>query len=315
MPFVIDGTSSDTTYRDYVDAERNAIEDALRTYGAVLFRGFAIPGLETFEDFARLFCKTLYNEYGDLPTESGNVYQVTPHPHTESILFHNESSHLKSWPTKQLFYCYTPAKSGGQTPIADCRRIYRDLTESDKQYFVNGLTYVRNFKHGIDVPWQEFFKTNDRKKVAAYCIEHEMEFDWKSDEELTISHKSLGITRHPVTGEMIFFNQFQLYHPTFLNPDIRQFFDSLSPCEYVRNVFTFDGGPIPEDVALRVGALYEKHSVDFFWQLQDVLLVDNMLLAHARKPYMPPRKMYVIMGDLISRDLFARVGVNAVQNK
>jgi len=39
--------------------------------------------------------------------------------------------------------------------------------------------------------------------------------------------------------------------------------------------------------------------VRFEWQPHDIALVDNMLVAHARDPYVGPRKILVAMGEMV----------------
>ena len=36
------------------------------------------------------------------------IYGSTPYPPDKMILFHNESSHLSSWPLRQFFFCVRP---------------------------------------------------------------------------------------------------------------------------------------------------------------------------------------------------------------
>jgi hypothetical protein len=50
-----------------------------------------------------------------------------------------------------------------------------------------------------------------------------------------------------------------------------------------------------------IGELYEACAVRFLWQRGDVIMLDNMLTAHARDPYQGPRRIVVAMGDMISR--------------
>jgi hypothetical protein len=51
----------------------------------------------------------------------------------------------------------------------------------------------------------------------------------------------------------------------------------------------------------RIGELYEECAVRFDWQKGDAILLDNMLVAHARDPFEGPRKIVVAMGDMFDR--------------
>jgi len=43
--------------------------------------------------------------------------------------------------------------------------------------------------------------------------------------------------------------------------------------------------------------LYERQRIVFSWQKNDVLLLDNMLVAHGRASYCGPRKIMVGMTE------------------
>jgi len=72
----------------------------------------------------------------------------------------------------------------------------------------------------------------------------------------------------------------------------------VGPERMPRQVYFGDGSPIdPETMAL-IGRLYEECAVRFDWQQGDVIMLDNLLAAHARDPFEGPRKIVVAMGDL-----------------
>ena len=54
---------------------------------------------------------------------AGRVYTSTDYPPAYPIFLHNENSYQKTWPLKIFFLCETPSETGGETPIADCRRV------------------------------------------------------------------------------------------------------------------------------------------------------------------------------------------------
>ncbi|MNT40106.1 Taurine catabolism dioxygenase TauD, TfdA family [compost metagenome] len=68
-----------------------------------------------------------------------------------------------------------------------------------------------------------------------------------------------------------------------------------------RHVMFGDGTPIPDEAMALIGELYEACAVRFDWQRGDVVMLDNMLAAHARDPYEGPRKIVVAMGDMFDR--------------
>lgn len=283
----------------WASGARDFIEAELARHGAVLFRGFQLPTRAQFEDFARAILPELYSEYGDLP-KAGKIYEVTPYPPDKIIGFHNESSHMHRWPMRQFFYCETPAQAGGETPIVDCRGIHDALpAEIREAIAAKGLRYTRNFIKGIDVPWSQFFNTDDRAEVEAYCARHGIGFAWEG-ENLRTWQDCPGIVKHPVTGERLLFAQVQLHHVAFLDAEVRESLAAqYGAARMPRSVSFGDGSEIPFAWAEAIDRLYWERSVGFPWDNGDVLLVDNMLVAHARQTYTPPRAMFVAMGCIL----------------
>ena len=271
-------------------------------YGCILFRGFPLDTAADFEAVASSIAGDLFAEYGDLPPESAGekVYGSTPYPPDKMILFHNESSHLSSWPLRQFFFCVIPSTDRGTTPLLDCRTVLEALEpEIREQFAEKGLLYVRNFSEGIDVPWQEFFKTEDRAEVERICAEAGMTCEW-TDNGLRISQRAEAVRAHPRTGEPIFFNQIQLHHVSCLDDETRTALRQLfADDDLPRNVHFGDGTPIPDAVVDRIGELFEELCVEFPWQKGDLVAVDNMLVAHARRPFSGPRKLLVAMGEMM----------------
>jgi hypothetical protein len=65
-----------------------------------------------------------------------------------------------------------------------------------------------------------------------------------------------------------------------------------------RNVFYGDGTPIPDEVVDEITDTYWRESVAYRWQAGDILMVDNLIVAHARNPFKGKRKIVVAMGDM-----------------
>lgn len=285
------------------EANRAEIDARLAERGAIVFRGFDLPTPAHFERAAKAAFGELFSDYGDLPRAGagGQIYESTPYPIDQMILFHNESSHLASWPLRIAFHCVQPAAVGGDTPLLDSRAALTALDPGVVAEFrAKGLRYVRNFSAGIDPSWEQFFHTSDRAEVEAMCRAAGSEFEWRGD-ALRVSRRARAVTRHPITGDETFFNQIQHHHIACVDEETRDGLRALFDDEDLpRHVYYGDGSLIPDDVVDHIGAVYEKICVRIPWQAGDVIMLDNMLAAHARDPYEGARQIVVAMGRITS---------------
>jgi amino acid adenylation domain-containing protein len=280
------------------------IRAKLLACGGILFRGFGIGDGTTFEGFFRAICGQL-NEYSHRVTKRTQVsdsfvYTSTDHPKTLNLALHNETSYTKKWAAQIGFYCDTPSNVGGQTPVADSRKVLaalpRDLVErfSRKQ-----LLYMRNSGNAIELTWQETFQANDRSEVEEYCKSHEMEFEWKPDGQLRTFQRCHVLARHPSTGDPVWFNQAHLMHRSAYPPGvIERMFPGSPDDELPFNVFFADRTPIPDaDIAL-IHYAFQSQAREFDWQRGDVMILDNMLMAHGRRPFDGSRRILVAMSGV-----------------
>lgn len=305
FPLVVQPNIDDVDLADWARSNREFIETNLSRHGALLFRGFQIDRVSEFERFALAICPELFGEYGDLPREDvgGKVYASTPYPADKAILFHNESSHMHRWPMKIWFHCVIAAEQGGETPLLDCRKTYELLDPRIRQRFAEkGVMYVRNYTDGLDVNWQHFFQTTDRSAVEDYCRRNSIDFEWKGEAGLRTRQVCQAVAEHPKTGEMVFFNQIQLHHVSCLDRGVRESLRAMFREEDLpRNCYYGDGSPIEDSVMQEIGELYDRTAASFPWQAGDIIMLDNMMIAHARAPFVGPRKIVVAMGEMIDK--------------
>ena len=304
MPLVFEPDTEEIDLVAWAPANRALIDRKLLEHGALLFRGFDVNTVARFEKFAEALCPELFGEYGDLPREgvAGKVYSSTPYPADETILYHNESSHLDRWPMKIWFYCVQPSQSGGETPIVDCRKVYERVDPAIRDEFARkGLRYVRNYTAGLDVSWQDFFGTSDQGAIEEQCRRAGIEWEWTA-EGLRTSQVSPAVVQHPQTGEAVFFNQIFLHHAACLGAPVRESLVSmLGETNLPRNVFYADGSLIPDEVVAELRRVYDEVAVAFPWREGDIIMVNNMLAAHARLPFAGPRKIVVAMGEMVNK--------------
>lgn len=281
---------------------RGRIDEILLEQGGALLRGFEVDSVEAFEHFAASFGFPLLKyEFGSTPrtaVSTTGVYTSTEYPAHQHIPLHNEQAYTREWAMKIWFCCVTPAQEGGETPIADSRAIHRRMPEAIRRRFEQGILYVRNYSEEFDVPWQKVFNTDSRAEVEAYCRRARMICEWKEDGDLRTRQLCQGVETHPVTGEKVWFNQAHLFHISNQAPEVRETLEDILGIDNVpRNTYFADGSPIPDEMLAEVRRVLDNETVIFPWEKGDVLVLDNMLVAHARTPFKGPRRVVVAMAE------------------
>lgn len=146
---------------------------------------------------------------------------------------------------------------------------------------------------------REFLRmqTDDRAALAQFCAEHDIEHEWLDAETLRTSQVCQGAARHPLTGERVFFNQAHLFHLSSLGATAAEAFSKMYGSKVPRQTFFGDGSEIaPQDLEAIRNA-FNGAKIVFRWTRDDVLLLDNMQVAHGRRPFKGPRKVVAALVD------------------
>jgi alpha-ketoglutarate-dependent taurine dioxygenase len=290
---------------EWAGANRDLITSELRTYGALLFRDFGINSIPTLRDFSAAISPNLveYIERRSPRTELGDkVYTSTIHPSDQYIHFHNTTSFSHQWPMKLWFCCLVPAAEGGMTPIADTREVLNTLSPWVRDKFMEkGVMYVRNFYDGIGLSWQSTFQTSDRAGVEAFCGAANIEAEWIGGDRLRTRQVRHAVATHPETLDLVWFNQAHHFHVTSLEPDVtRVLLETYAEEDLPRNSYYGDGSPIEPEALHDIASAYEHARRAFPWEKGDVLMLDNMLVSHARTPYRGERLIALTLAELFS---------------
>lgn len=302
VPLLFQPAVEGVNLSSWVESNRELLERKLLKHGAVLFRGFNLESIDSFERVAKGVSSELM-QYGERSSPrtlvSGRVYTSTDHPPDQHIVLHNEQSYTLNWPMKIWFYCFQPPQAGGRTPIADSRQIFNCLDAQIVEEFERKqILYVRNYGEGLGLPWQEAFQTDSRAEVERHCRHVHMEFEWKQNGGLKTYQVRPAVRKHPKTNEAVWFNHAVFFNLTSLTPAAQEsILAVMSEEEVPFNTFYGDGTPITAAVMDQLREAYRKNTIAFDWKKDDLLLLDNMLMAHGRESFTAPRQVVVAMAE------------------
>jgi alpha-ketoglutarate-dependent taurine dioxygenase len=332
LPLVVEpaGRKAIESLCDWLCRNADWVQDRLTEHGAILFRGFDVRDAADFERVARAVDDDLKNEYLGTSPRSGltdYVFSASELPSFYPIPQHCEMSFIAQPPRRVFFCCLVePAPGGGETPLVDFRRVYRDLNPSVRQRFEEGgIRIVRNYSgpnggSRFDLwklkLWDEMFCTTDKAAVEATCREQGFAPMWMPGDGLRLVSTQPVFRDHPRTGEPVWHNHTQVFHlsaapgeyrrilrlrPSLRNWLLHQFARAMvamqrrtkSSDEQSMHCTYDDGREISNADMEHVRDVIWKHMVVTPWRRGDVLAIDNHSVAHGRLPYRGPRQVAV----------------------
>lgn len=319
MPLVIRPSRSFVSQAeslDWLSEHRIALQQAIKQKGALLLRHFPIRGADGFN--RALSALQLGNPLnyigGDSPRDKveGKIYTSTEAPPNLPIPLHQELSFLKHFPRYISFFCDIPPKTGGETPIADARQVYRRLDVGIRQNFEErGVRYLSHYYKTSTLmrwvnrmqrshkSWMEVFETESMEEVEEKCRHQELQHEWMRGDWLKITQVRPATLSHPDTGETVWFNQAHLYdfNPRLLGQwrywGARLFY--ARPHTRLHEVTYGDHSPIPRAHLYHIMDVLEATTVRFKWEQGDLLVLDNVLAMHGRSPFTGKRRILTAM--------------------
>ncbi|WP_327258031.1 TauD/TfdA family dioxygenase [Streptomyces sp. NBC_01244] len=287
---------------DRLTALGGELDSLLVQEKALVFRGFDVPADDLDDVLGVVLPRRLAYVHGNSPRTKvgGNVYTSTEYPPEFTISMHNEMSYAYAWPARLAFYCQIRPGGGGATPVLDAARWLESLDDEVREAFAGGVRYVQNLHdgYGLGKSWQATFETDLQEEVERFLDGTGAIWKWKGDGGIRVESVRPATTRHPVTGAEVWFNQADQWHPAGLGDDTAAALAQILPeDELPQNVTFADGSPIPEAYVAQIRDRGLEHAVDVDWAQGDLLLIDNVLLAHGRRPFTGNRRVLVAMSD------------------
>jgi hypothetical protein len=274
-------------------------------HGALLIRGLELRTAEQAGAVLDRLChESMVEREAMAPRQryADGVHSVSLWPHDEPMCMHHELSYRLEVPGLLLYACLTPADQGGATGLADAAAVLRSLPADIVDRFEReGWLLRRSYADDLGVRWQDAFGTDDPAGVEQYCRDHGIDVAWQDGGGLRTAQRRPAVLRHPLTGERGWFNQVAFLSEWTMAPEMREYLAAVYGADGLPFTTFFGGGdPIGEDVVELIAKAYAEHTVHHDWQAGDVLLVDNLRMAHSREPFDGPRRICAQLGDPVA---------------
>ncbi|MFJ2231454.1 non-ribosomal peptide synthetase [Streptomyces halstedii] len=287
--------------RAWTDEHRGALEAALLTHGAVLIRGLGVRDAAALARVAEPMSGEIVPEteaFARRRPLGGPVVSSLEWPPDQAMCMHHELSYGLEFPRLLTIGCFTPPADGGITGLADAQAVLAALPQPVVERFTElGWSLTRSYNDLVGVPWSESLGAADHAAAEAYCRANATEFAWQHDGGLRTTQRRSAVINHPLTGRHVWFNQIAFLNEWTMEPAIRDYLVAQFGSDGLPfNTRYGDGSPIDADTVQAINEVYEEATLREPWQAGDVLLVDNIRMAHSREPYSGQREIGMILG-------------------
>jgi hypothetical protein len=294
LPLVVLPRGDERHASEFLPRLKACCERYLPRLGSVLLRGFEIGEAPEFRGLVASLAGA--GAQLDFPAASEELSgcgprcagEATPEP---GPILHNARTYLGCAPHQLWLWCTSAPSEADAIELADCRDVRGRVPETIRERWMErGLLYVRDFEPlpalapGDDStasaarPWIMMFGSAERSAVEASCQRRGFQFAWSPAGALRIWRACAPIVAHPISGESVWFNQAHVFvAPRGCPPS--------DPARHASSgtwrVYHADGGGLDASEVLEVRAAFESCKTLLSWEPQDVLVIDNLLTAHA----------------------------------
>jgi hypothetical protein len=307
----------------YFYEAKDEIQLSLDKHGALCLKGMeALSEAAQFQTAISRALPSLRSYVGGTSPRTrldGFVMTATETPPTWSIPLHQEMAYTKNGPDRVVFLCRQPATGGGglsmlgdmRTALEAIPKEVRSAIGSRRLRLRRTLPSRQNVqaKAGIKKTWEEVFDTTDRLAVEGIAAARNWEIEWLDRNTMQMFQEPLPPTRkHPRTGDLVWHNQIHFFSPTCMiawaardgrYEDVAELSHALSAEPELMDNVVF------EDTKEEVAAPMAQVIADTLLNIEvptaldrgDLLIIDNVLMAHGRSPFHGQRDLMVVLAD------------------
>lgn len=296
----------------WVAAHRAELDALILKHGGIVLRGFPIVVSEDFGAVTACFPAYTGGYQGGAAARRSvakGVYEATQRTGDQTIPIHQEMFYLRDYPSRIAFFAKKVAEQGGETTIADMRRVTREMPDSIRTRLETlGIQNIRNFaaKTGSSEEnrlmdkrgWDFAFYTDSEEEVEAVCARRHLRPHWHDDGSLTVFNLEDAFVPHPQTGERVYRGGVHIAH------FYRGSYDNTGQAAELRaqqkfpsGAYLGDGSDLPEEEDAAFQQLVGRFTYSWKWRDGDVMILDNLLTGHGRNPFSGTRATEVALLD------------------
>lgn len=274
----------------WVEAQKDSLLQEAYQHGAILFRGFGIKDLESFDAFVsafRLPCFTYEDSLSNAVrvNHTDRIFSANEAPPQVDIHLHHEMAQTPLYPRRLFFFCKRAAVSGGATSLCRSDVLWERLEEEAPRFAQTcrekGFQYSHTMpgqedaESGMGRSWRSTFKAETREAAEARMQQLGYRGEWLANDCLRVTSPRLSAIRELEDGRTSFFNQLIAAYSGWR--DHRN--------DPGKSLTFGDGSTLDTegaDIAVRLG---EELAFDLPWQTGDVALIDNFVTMHGRRTF------------------------------
>lgn len=234
--------------------------DSLKKNGLALIRGCSV-NKEIFKIFTESICSN-FTPHINLSREYfGDQTFMSVSAGSDHFFAHSEMAYSPLRPDIAIFFCATPALSGGETTVCDGIEVLKNLSsETQKTLREKKLLFENCIPAEV---WKK--QTPDIEEI--YQLYAEADDDMFSYEFREGSLQTRYVVSAIVNTR---WSLAEAFATSLLDQEKPHF---------------SDGSPVPREILWEVIEVSENLMVPVSWQAGDILLVDNSRYMHGRRPW------------------------------
>lgn len=336
LPLVIEPVNekSFTLFKALLKESHDWFNKQLDTYGAILFRGFEVESAEQFQTVLELLNINLepFYHFGSAHRVriTDKVFTSSEAPPDTIIAPHNELNMVPIRPSVLAFFCQVQPDTYGETPIINTEKLFYSLSPS-LQHKISHFPqrFVRYVpSHLLEIVFEKL----SIEEITELLQEQGFDFKWEEDGSIIFECSYIPVFRHPRTNRICFclsivdclvnrewyrklgqrysFGQRIYYNwlPAKVYKSIHQRLTTAATVvdgsqKQTSTLDTYFVNKHNQYTTMRAAEAQElgrsewKNAAIFQWRQGDILVIDNLQVAHSRLNTTLQRKILTAFGN------------------